>query len=376
MITYENDMKIVFQFTGSVFPRTIPWAIISAAVSLCEKLLPEVWEGALGKAYAHQVFSISVGFLLVFRAGLSYGRFWEGRSAINVMTSKWLDACNQVVAYDRITQDPKAIQDAYLFVRSQVHLFSLLHALALQVLQEDNDLAKIVNEAAAEEPDEFGHCETLMVLGGITPQELALLSEIEGRPYQVMCWIQRDILLRHKAGGMSVPPPILSRCMQAMSDGFNAFENAAKIQDTLFPFPYAQLLNGLLLVFALSTPIAVSAFTDSIIIAVALSSLATMGVIALEEVAKEIENPYGDDPNDLPLSTYQLKFNTWTKQLLDEAYVIQKSGQHLPDLETTLLSLAVGAPAAPPPLVSGFSSSPSGLTNPSHRAARSYQVRQ
>eukprot|EP00294_Goniomonas_avonlea_P008745 CAMPEP_0114552300 /NCGR_PEP_ID=MMETSP0114-20121206/7054_1 /TAXON_ID=31324 /ORGANISM="Goniomonas sp, Strain m" /LENGTH=409 /DNA_ID=CAMNT_0001737173 /DNA_START=290 /DNA_END=1519 /DNA_ORIENTATION=- len=247
------------------------------------------------------------------------------------MTSKWLDAVNQMVSYERVSGDTVAHSGSY-FVRSQVHLFSLLHALALQTLREDEDLDKLVPESKREEVDEFGNVETLVVLGGLTEREREVLEKLEGRSYQVMGWLNRDILLRHKAGGVAVPPPVLGRGLQAISDGFNAFQVAAKIMDTLFPFPYAQLLNGLMIMFTISTPIAVSTFTNSIYIAAFLSCLAVVGIIALEEVAKEIENPFGNDANDLPLSLYQEKFNSWVKQLLLEHNILLRSGHDAEDI--------------------------------------------
>eukprot|EP00294_Goniomonas_avonlea_P006198 CAMPEP_0114550130 /NCGR_PEP_ID=MMETSP0114-20121206/5908_1 /TAXON_ID=31324 /ORGANISM="Goniomonas sp, Strain m" /LENGTH=475 /DNA_ID=CAMNT_0001734881 /DNA_START=62 /DNA_END=1490 /DNA_ORIENTATION=+ len=276
-------------------------------------MTPSVFKGILQEPYAHQVFAVSVGFLMVFRASFSYNRLWEGRTALNMMTGKWTDSMNQMVTYDRVVTEGPAVNDSYRFIRSQVHLHSLLHAVALQFLREDEDLDKLVPESQTEDIDEFGHADTLVVLGGITPEEKQILSKVKGRPYHVLFWINRDIVQRHKAGGLAVGPPVLSRGMQALSDGFNAFEVASKIQDTLFPFPYAQLINMLVIMFGVSTPIAISTFTNSIYLAALLSVMAVVGIVALEAVAKEIECPYGSDDNDLPLSTYQEKFNIYGK---------------------------------------------------------------
>jgi hypothetical protein len=42
--------------------------------------------------YAHQVFSISCTFLLTYRSQLAYQRFWEARSNMQMMSSRWCDA--------------------------------------------------------------------------------------------------------------------------------------------------------------------------------------------------------------------------------------------------------------------------------------------
>ena len=46
---------------------------------------------------------------------------------------------------------------------------------------------------------------------------------------------------------MAVPPPIQSRMYQEMSNGMLGFNNAMKIHDTPFPFPWLQIVSSLLL---------------------------------------------------------------------------------------------------------------------------------
>ena len=53
--------------------------------------------------------------------------------------------------------------------------------------------------------------------------------------------------------------------------------------------------------------------------AVPITSIISFLVLAVEEIAVEIENPFGLDPNDLPLHTYCLTVQADALRLLDEA---------------------------------------------------------
>lgn len=110
------------------------------------------------------------------------------------------------------------------------------------------------------------------------------------------------------AGDLATPPPIQSRMYQELSNGMIGFNSALKIADVPFPIPYAQLLSVLLLGWALTLPVFVTAFTNSMVLAPILCFLLFEGIWCLNEVAKELENPYGGDDNDISLPDFHGRF--------------------------------------------------------------------
>ena len=74
-----------------------------------------------------------------------------------------------------------------------------------------------------------------------------------------------------------------------------------KLTDTPFPFPWAQAINITLLVFVFAAPIAVVGFTQHIYVATVLTFMAVVTHVMLNEVARDIEDPFHYDPNELPL---------------------------------------------------------------------------
>jgi len=233
----------------------------------------------------------------------------------------------QVVTYERMTLMEEALEDHTLFLRSQAHLFSLLHGVALMGLREMYNLDYFVDDAQAPAISETGNAERMPVLGGLLRAEADILNmESTNRVALIVCWINRDLLSRFRRGGVPVPAPVLGRVLATVSAGFQAYMGASKIQDTPFPFPYAQMLRLMLVLFSVSTPIVIAAFTDSIIMACSLGFISTAGVVCLEEVSKELENPFGFDDNDLPLSRYHDRFNKHVRGLLKESRMLRMPG--------------------------------------------------
>merc|ERR1711865_1189681 len=89
------------------------------------------------------MFAFVVGFILIFRSNFGYQRYWEGRTRIEDMGSKWMDALYEVICFDEATVNKVAIEggggveSGVEFRNRFIHLMSLMHALALQSLRGD-----------------------------------------------------------------------------------------------------------------------------------------------------------------------------------------------------------------------------------------------
>ena len=79
--------------------------------------------------------------------------------------------------------------------------------------------------------------------------------------------------------------------------------------DTPFPFPWGQAVTITLLIFVLTAPFLIAAFTTSILLSSSMTFLVTHTYIMLNEVARDIEDPFHYDPNELPLPQIQYRLN-------------------------------------------------------------------
>jgi hypothetical protein len=146
----------------------------------------------------------------------------------------------------------------------------------------------------------------------------------------VITWILGELC--HLAGDLDVPPPIQSRIYQEISNAMVGFQNCVKIADVPFPFPYAQLLSVLVFAFALITPVAVACFTRSFIAGPIFTMLVWSAIWCVNEVAKELENPFGMDVNDICLEDLHASFVSVleeTSEALDVQHHIREQDRRL-----------------------------------------------
>ncbi len=150
------------------------------------------------------------------------------------------------------------------------------------------------------------------VIGGISDKEAELLRNAKGASAKVSLvymWVNEFITREHMHGSMgSVAPPIISRLMQFTSDGHLWYNAARKMAYIPFPFPHVQLTTALLLFAIIVVPLLMLAKSHPYF-GFALNFLTVAILSGLNEVAKELENPFTNVPNDLPLNLFQAHFN-------------------------------------------------------------------
>jgi len=152
------------------------------------------------------------------------------------------------------------------------------------------------------------------VIGNVSDAEIEKLQEARGplaKVSLVSMWLLELISREYQAGSTGkVAPPIISRLYQFVSDGLAGYNQARKIVYIPFPFPHAQITTLFLLVVDFFvTPLLMSTFVTDVYLGVFLNLFSVLCFTGLHEVAREIENPFQNVPNDVPLNNYQAQFN-------------------------------------------------------------------
>jgi predicted membrane chloride channel (bestrophin family) len=248
-----------------------------------------------------------------------------------------------------------------LFLQELAHLSSLLTAVALSTLRNDIDDAESPLDLyepgspwpevdpgddewllqgpakatrafsyflgfgrSSEERTRSNACRPLPVLGGVSDNEIRFLQMARG-PYAKtqLCWswLSEFIVRENIAGSLGeVGQPIVSRVIQFLGDGMLGYNHARKIMFIPFPFVHAQLSAAFVLIMIPTIPFLMDQYTDSVWLGVFLSLFAVMCLSGIHEVARELENPFRNVPNDLPVVTLQAEFN--------EALITMYAGYH------------------------------------------------
>jgi predicted membrane chloride channel (bestrophin family) len=151
------------------------------------------------------------------------------------------------------------------------------------------------------------------VMGGISDKEVELLQKARGPEAQTaLCtlWLKEFISREHLDGSTgNVAPPIVSKVYQFISDGFAQYNQCRKTSYTQFPFVHSQLTIFFLFLSVFVFPYLYYTYVNNVAVA-CLLNFATMACFdGMHEVAREMQDPFYQFPNDLPLNNYQVQFN-------------------------------------------------------------------
>ena len=142
------------------------------------------------------------------------------------------------------------------------------------------------------------------------------------RPYQLFYALTERLRRRMAEGRLDMPSPILATLWQSIAAAVQSFESCRYLQDTPFPFPWAQLNVAILVVWQIITPFAVVASLKNRAIGILLSVVATWLAWAINESSRDMEDPFVMEPNDLPLARLQYTFN---QRLLAVAHIAESN---------------------------------------------------
>lgn len=164
----------------------------------------------------------------------------------------------------------------------------------------------------------------MLVIGGVSNNEIAFLQRAKGpsaKTTLAWSWLSEFITREHLAGSTGkVGPPIISRLIQFLSDGMIFYNHARKIMYIPFPFPHAQLSVFFILTIVVFVPFLLDQFTNETWLGALLTGFTVTCLSGLHEVGRELENPFRNIPNEIPLCTLQAFFN--------EALITMYAGYH------------------------------------------------
>ena len=239
--------------------------------------LPDNWFVELAREHplhiplhGHTLIGVALGLLLVFRTNVSYDRFWEGRR-------QWGNIVNDSrnigrLATSLLKEDHDLLDRLLLW--TMAWSWSVKHR-----LRGKKSIGSIAAELPASEVLEVEHAQHV--------------------PLAVSMKMTEQVDAAQRRGLISdVQQSMLDGSLQRLIDALGACE---RIHNTPLPFAYMVHLRRALIVYLVTLPVALVAdFGWATVPALLLIAYILLGV---EEIGVEIEDPFGDDVNDLPLKT-------------------------------------------------------------------------
>ena len=264
--------KTALQFRGSVIPSILSRVLICGGFGVFISLLQFLNLPVSLPILSSIVPSIVLGLLLVFRTNTAYERFWEGRNLWGILVNNVRNLARQIwVAIDE--KNPEDLIAKKLALRL---LVAFAVAMKLHLRQESVNF----------------ELEPLMY-----PSQYEKLKSMNNPPIEVAFWIGDYLNKQYNRNCVDVYQ--LTAMNQLLNSMIDTLGGCERILRTPIPLAYAIHLKQLLLLYSLALPFQmVKDLGWGTGPVVALISFTLLGI---EEIGLEIENPFGHDPNDLPL---------------------------------------------------------------------------
>lgn len=298
MIDYKHGVwgiGVLLQLRGSVIPKALVWSLPCAIITvlLHQSVESEKGNDSLemeGIMTIWSSFTFVLGFLIVFRSNQAYSRFWESVTLFQQTSGEWTSALSNLLSFCRL--DEEVNSEVLKFQQYVIRLLSLLHCSALQTMCElDDDSLEVLS------------------LTGIAEKSLTHLKNSPDRAETVLLWIEKLIIDANNRNLFEVPAPILSRAFQELSRGMVGVNDVRKIRMVPFPFPYSQYLSLMLICHWVLTPVMASQLVVKPYWAGVIVFVVSTSFWTLFYIAQEIDQPFGEDANDLPVREMQKAFN-------------------------------------------------------------------
>lgn len=272
-----HGVQVILRLARTVIPGILPWVtlwgVYGYLISLLNHwgMLPEI---ADSKAIANAVvgLTLALSLLLAFRTNTAHDRFWEGRKLWGAMVNVVRNAVRGIWIYIG-ELEPEDRQEKEAAMRL-VTAFSVAMKLHLRRDPVNPELQPLVSAI-----------------------QYRRLQQTNHAPLEIAFWTGDYLQRQYEREQLNVfQLTDLQNCIDEMVDILGGCERILK---TPVPLVYTIVLKTLMIVYFLVSPLGmVGGLGWGTGIAIAFISFI---YLSINEVGAEIEEPFGHDPNDLPL---------------------------------------------------------------------------
>jgi ion channel-forming bestrophin family protein len=268
--------RAALQLKGTTLPIVLPriffFGGFGLLISLMHAFQPSINFQALGDLTTNVACNLVLGLLLVFRTNTAYEKFWEGRKAWGGLVVNIRNLAREIQV--NITATESTVQAEKKAVLKLLAAFAVATKLRLRHQKPTDELSSL-----------------------IPAHRLPSLEQASNPPLEIILWIGHYLQQNYQQNHIdSSQRWAMSNLLNELVAGLTSCE---RILTTPIPLAYTIYLKRLILLYCFVLPFGLVEKLDWWTgFVVAIISFILLGV---EEIGSEIEDPFGTDPNDLPL---------------------------------------------------------------------------
>jgi putative membrane protein len=259
-------VRLTFAWHGTILPRIALRLLGIAAVGAALQLAIQAGLAVPRlDPLGHTLLGVSLGLLIVFRTNSSYDRYWEGRKAWGTVVNASRNLARLTAAHT-----PTAAPQCATLLAA--------YAVALKARLRRVDATPELRPLLPEE----------WFARGAPPEQ-----HTEALTHDLNQVIYGEL----SAGRVNAQTaPNMERLVADLVDQQGTCE---RILNTPIPFGHAAHINQLLMAYLLTLPLVL--VPPQGWLGVGMATVIAFGLLGIEGVGAEIEDPFGTDVNDLPL---------------------------------------------------------------------------
>jgi hypothetical protein len=131
----------------------------------------------------------------------------------------------------------------------------------------------------------------------------------ERRVYALHGALLELVRRRMLGGGLQMAGPIIGRVWTYLATAIDAFEQCRSLNEAPLPLSWDQVIVVTLIVWQLIVPAVSVAASPNKLLGVVLPTTVVWMLWAVNEVARDVEDPFYNEPNDMPLARLAWNFN-------------------------------------------------------------------
>ncbi len=268
---------LLFHFRGSSFMETWPRILtvtIAAMIVTYVELHYNIQKYTLTTT-PFLLIGVALGIFLGFRNSASYDKFWEGRKLFGALVNTSRNLTRQLYF---LTSDSKDNEEFRYFREIFVtRVIAYAHALRCHLR----------NENPAEEIKKF-----------LSPEDLTQILESSHHPLAILQQLSRELAVARDRRWLNELNHLVMDAQ--INELTNILGSCERIKNTPIPFSYAVLIHRIVASYCFFLPFGLVETTGILTPIVVL--MISYAFFELDAIGDEIEDPFGLQPNDLPLA--------------------------------------------------------------------------
>jgi putative membrane protein len=276
-----SGVRLFFLLRGSILPRIRTTLLINTLSAILVTI-------AHGNFFTLKVTLTTIPFTLIglplaiflgFRNTVAYDRYWEGRKLWGELVQKCRSLSRQCQSFIRPADPPGQVPPAEEVCQRMVYrAIAFVHALRLQ-LRDQHDYSELRR--------------------WLPEAEWSSIQRASSKPDAVMLEMGKELGQCQKKGWIDA---CLAATIDAtLSSMAAAVASCERIKSTPVPFSYTLLLHRTAYLYCFLLPFGLVdtiGFMTPFVVAIVAYTF-----FGLDALGDEIEEPFGLEPNDLPLDT-------------------------------------------------------------------------